>query len=75
MDECLQIILRKQEDGINYEAVLQTYCGGWGDVSYGCGCTQSDALYQLERGMEIDIDILARRLDAIRRGYVEVIVE
>lgn len=51
MDECLQIILRKQEDDINYEAVLQTYCGGWGDVSYGCGCTQSDAL-QLNQNAE-----------------------
>ena len=58
-----KLIVRKAKDGINHEAVIMDYCGGWYESRHGSGYTETDAIYNLINSIRTEIYMLERDLD------------
>ena len=65
-----KLVIRKQKDGINHEAVLMLYCGRWFEEHVGSGYTPEDAVRDLISSLETKIFMLEDDLDFIRFGGI-----
>jgi len=66
-----KLVVRKTKDGINHEAVIMNYCGGWYESRRGSGHTETDAIYDLIDKMRTEIYMLERDLDLACYGRWE----
>ena len=63
MQDNRKLIVRKAKDGVNYEAVIQDYCGDYYDRVVATAGTKYDALKELETSLKIDIFNAQRDLE------------
>ena len=68
MDNKRKLILRKAEDGVNYEAVLMKFCGDWYESTSYRGASPFEAKRGLIKSIQTEIYILERDLDFIMYG-------
>ncbi len=66
-----KLIVRKAKDGINHEAVIMHYCGGWYESRVASGYTKEDAIRSLISSLKTKIFILEDDLELACYGKFE----
>lgn len=69
-----KLVVRKAKDGINHEAIIMDYCGGWYEREVGVGYTEYDAVNDLRSQLVTAICRAERDLDLIDYGRIERMV-
>lgn len=71
MNDNRKLIIRKAKDGINHEAVIMDYCGGWYEREMGNGFTEFDAINDLRSKLVATIYMAERDLALCDYGRIE----
>lgn len=65
MQDNRKLIVRKAKDGVNYEAVIEDYCGSHYDRVIATGCTKYDAIEALINDLRCTIAMAENDLDFV----------
>lgn len=66
-----RLICRKAKDGINYEVVVQHFCGDYYDYASGGGATIYDAKRDLINSLHAEIYMAEKALNLVEFGIMD----
>ena len=68
MQDNSRLICRKAKDGINYEVVVQRFCGDYYDYASGRGASIYDAERELISSLHTKIYLAEKAIDLVEYG-------